>query len=153
MADYITDPMIYYKGNDRFECTRPHRLRVRSNVTIDQLPTQGPDQRITRLLRLCESDTGAANVIDRVPLPQERVTQDSKGTHGLGEVHAHEGRDTRSLDLEDVVEGRNGEVVSGEREGKIGQSVALVALNSVLTVERLLGTDFLVPINVQQILR
>lgn len=40
--------------------------------------------------------------------------------------------------------GANGEVVTREREGKVWELIALLALNSVLTVERLLRTDLLV---------
>jgi hypothetical protein len=40
----------------------------------------------------------------------------------------------------------DGEVVAGEREGKIREAVTLVTLNRVLSVEGLLGTNLLVPI-------
>lgn len=83
-------------------------------------------------------------VVHAVPLAQERVTQDGQGTNGLGEVHAHEAADAGALDLEDVVIGGNGEVVTGQGEGEVGQAVTLVTLDGVLASEALLGTNLLV---------
>lgn len=85
-----------------------------------------------------------AEIIDRVPLPEESITENGERTNGFGEVHAHEGRDTRTLDLENIVIRTDGEVVTGERKGEVGQTVALVALNCVLAVEALLGTNLFV---------
>jgi hypothetical protein len=98
------------------------------------------------LLGLGQTDGRVADIVDRVPLPQESVTKNGKGSYGLREVHAKEGRDTRSLDFENVVEGADGEVVAGERKGEVGQTVTLVTLNSVLAVEALLGANLLVPV-------
>jgi hypothetical protein len=100
----------------------------------------------TGLLGLGETNGGVAEVVYGVPLPQEGVAENSERAYGLGEVHTHEGRDARALDLKNVVVGADGEVVAGKREGKVGQTVALVALNRVLAVEALLGTDLLVPV-------
>lgn len=40
--------------------------------------------------------------------------------------------------------GTNGEVVASEREGEVGQTVALLALDRVLAVVRLLRANLLV---------
>jgi hypothetical protein len=97
------------------------------------------------LLGLREANGIVTNVVDRVPPPEERIAEDSKRTHGFGEVHTHERRDARALDFEDVVCGADGEVVTGKGKRQVGQTVALVALDGVLAVEALLGTDLLVP--------
>lgn len=109
---------------------------------------QEREKEVVGLLSLGKTNAGSAQVIDRVPLPEESITQNGERTHGLGEVHAHEGGDAGALNLKDVVERANGEVVAGQRKGEVGQTVALVAVNGVLAVERLLGTDLLVPVTV-----
>jgi hypothetical protein len=108
-------------------------------------PYQYPSAK-PRLLGLGQTNGGVAEVVYGVPLPQESIAEDSERAYGLGEVHTHEGGNARALDLEDVVESADSEVVAGEREGEVGQTVALVALNRVLAVEALLGTDLLVPV-------
>lgn len=97
-----------------------------------------------RSLGLGKTNSRVSDIVDRVPSPEEGVTENCKGTHGLGEVHAEESRDTRPLNLENVVVSTNSEVVAGQSKGKVGQTVTLVALNGVLTVIRLLSTDLLV---------
>lgn len=88
-----------------------------------------------------ETNGVVAQVIDRVVLPQEGIAQDGQGTNGFGEVHAHEGRNAGALDFEDVIERRDGEVVTSESEGEIREDVALLALDRVLSVPALLGTN------------
>jgi hypothetical protein len=139
-----------------FDCTNTHirdssekhKTLTHRDILI-QLMLSGPTEYRKAshqpLLGLGQTDSRVADVVNRVPLPQESVTKNGKGSYGLGEIHAEEGRDARTLDFEDVVERANGEVVAGEREGKVGQTVALVALNRVLAVEALLGADLLVP--------
>jgi hypothetical protein len=97
------------------------------------------------LLGLGQTDGGVAEVIYRVPLPQESIAENGKRAYGLREVHTHEGGDARALNLQNVVVGTDGEVVAGKRKGEVGQTVALVALNRVLAVVALLGTNLLVP--------
>ena len=87
-----------------------------------------------RLLGLSKTNSRVADIVDRVPPPEERVSEDSKRTYGLGEVHAKERRDTRSLYFKNVVIGPDREVVAGQGEGEVGQTVTLVALNGVLAV-------------------
>lgn len=79
-----------------------------------------------------------------VVAPEKRVAENGQRTNRLGEVHTHERRDARALNLKNVVKGADSEVITTEREGKVGQAVALVTLYSVLTIEALLGADFLV---------
>jgi hypothetical protein len=102
--------------------------------------------RARSLLGPCETDSRVAHVVHRVPLPEESVTENSKRTGRLREVHSHESRDARSLDLKNVIVRVDGEVVASERESKVGQTVALAALDRVLTVEALLGTNLLVAV-------
>lgn len=97
-----------------------------------------------RLLGLGKTNSRVADIVDRVPPPEEGVSENGKGTYRLREVHTEEGGDTRSLDLEDVVVSTDGEVMAGQSEGEVGQTVTLVALNGVLAVVGLLSTDLLV---------
>src|SRR4051794_8460730 len=94
-------------------------------------------------LRLRQTNAGASNVIHRVPLPQECISKNSKRADGLGEVHTHKGRDTRSLNFQDVIKGTNSEVMACKREGEIGKSITLVAFYGILSVEGLLSTNLL----------
>lgn len=97
-----------------------------------------------RLFGLGETDSAIAQVIDAVPFPEESIAQNGQGPHGLGEVHAHEGANAGTLDFENVVIRANGEVVASQCHGKVGQRVALRAVDSVLAVPRLRGTNLLV---------
>lgn len=45
------------------------------------------------LLGLGKTDSVVAEVIDRVPPPEEGVTENGKRANGLGEIHSHECRD------------------------------------------------------------
>ena len=114
---------------------RTHSGSASPHVTLLPLPS---------LLRLGKTNSVVAKVVDRVPLPQESITENDQGTGGLWDIQAHEGADAAALDLEDVVVRADGEVVAGESEGEIGKRVTLVALDGVLAVEALLGTDLLV---------
>jgi hypothetical protein len=96
------------------------------------------------LCSLGKTDGALAQVIDGVPLAQESITQNSQGTNRSREVHAHKGRDTASLDLEDVVVGANGKVVTTELEADVGKAVTDRAVDGVLAVEALLGANLLV---------
>lgn len=93
------------------------------------------------LLSLSQTNSAIAQVIDAVPLPQERITQDGQRTHRLREVHSHEGADAGSLDLQSVVIRANGEVVAAQGESDVGQRGTLLTVNRVLAGEALLGTD------------
>lgn len=98
------------------------------------------------LFRFSQTDGVVTDVVDTVPAAQEGITQNSKGTHRLWEVHAHEAADAGALDLQDVVVGANGELVTTQGEGEVRQRVTLVTLDTVLTSEALGGTNLLVPV-------
>jgi hypothetical protein len=98
----------------------------------------------TRLLGLGETNGVVADIVDRVVFPEESVTEDNKGTSRLRDVEAHEGADAAALDLKDVVVGADGEVVAGKGEGEVREGVTLLALNAVLAVVTLLGTNLFV---------
>ena len=93
-----------------------------------------------------KSNAARTKVVNRVPPPQECVAEDGKGSDWLREVHAHEGRDAGALNLEDVVVGGNGEVVTGQSEREIGKRPTLRTVNGVLTVVRLLRTNLFVTV-------
>ena len=95
-------------------------------------------------LGLGETDAVATKVVDRVVSAEESITKDGKRAGRGRDIEAHEGRDTRALDLKDVVVGGDGEVVAGEGEAEVRQRVTLVTLNGVLAIVALLGTDLLV---------
>lgn len=86
------------------------------------------------LFGLCKTYSIVAKVVDGVPLAEESIAQDDKGTSWLWDVKAHERADAAALNLENVVVGGDCEVVSGQGECQIRQAVALVALNRVLAV-------------------
>lgn len=90
-------------------------------------------------LRLGKADGTLLQVVDRVPSSQEGVTENGKWAGWLWEIHAHEGGDTASLDLKDVVVWTNSEVLATKLEGDIWERVALLAVNGVLSVVSLLG--------------
>jgi hypothetical protein len=96
------------------------------------------------LLCLGKPNGVVASVVDRVPPPEEGVTENGERTNRLREVHSHECRDARTLNLEDVVVSADGEVVASERKGEVGQTINFIALDRVLSVERLLCANFLV---------
>lgn len=96
------------------------------------------------LLSSSKANAVGTEIIDRVPLPQEGIAEDGQRTRRRRDIHAKEGRDAGSLDLEDVIIGRDGEVVPGEREADILEFGTLVAVDAVLPVEALLGANLLV---------
>lgn len=89
---------------------------------------------LSHLFGLGKADGVVAQVVDAVPPAQESITQNGQRTNRLREVHAHQSADARTLNLEDVVVGSDGEVVASQGEGEVGQVGALVALNGVLAV-------------------
>lgn len=101
---------------------------------------------VNDLLALGETNGTLALVINAIPGSEEGITEDGERANGLGEIHSHEAADTGSLDFKDIVKGSDGEVVAGEGEGDIRKRVTLAAVERVLSVERFLGTDFLVAI-------
>ena len=98
------------------------------------------------LLALGQANCIVAQIVHTIPLPQEGITKDCQGSNGLREIHAHEGADARALYLQDVVVRPDLEVITGEGECEIGETVALGAVNGVLAVEGLLRTNLFVPV-------
>lgn len=86
----------------------------------------------------------SVNIIKQDLEGSSPITKDSKRTGRSREIHAHETADAGSLDFEDIVVGRDGEVVAAQSEADVWKRVTLVAFDSVLTVESPLGTDLLV---------
>lgn len=86
------------------------------------------------LFGLGKSDAVGSEVINGVPSPEESITQDGERASGLWEVHTHEGRDARALNLEDIVVWADGEVVAGKGEGQVRKRVTLAAVDGVLAV-------------------
>lgn len=62
-------------------------------------------------------------------------------------THAKEGRDARALYFKNIVIRPNGEIVTGQGEGHIGQFIAFATVNRVLAVETFLCANFLVPVS------
>ena len=60
------------------------------------------------------------------------------------DIHPEKGRNAGALNLKDVVVCGYAEVVSAESESHIWEAVTLLALNSVLSVVALLGTNLLI---------
>lgn len=95
-------------------------------------------------LRLGQTNGVLAEVVNRVPATQEGISKDDERANRLGEVHALEGGNTAARDLQDVVVRGDAEVVASKGEGNVRELGALVALNRVLAVKALLGTNLLV---------
>lgn len=93
---------------------------------------------------LGQTDAVGAKVVDRVPSAQEGIAQNDERTSRGRNVKGHERRNTRALHLENVVVRADGEVVAREGERQVRKAVTLLALDSVLAVEALLGTHLLV---------
>lgn len=91
---------------------------------------------------LGKTDGIVAKVVDRVPLSQESIAEDDKRASWRGNIKAGESGDAGALNLQDVLIGGNGKVVSGQSECQIRQRTLLGALDGVLTVPALLGTNF-----------
>lgn len=98
------------------------------------------------LLGLGQTNGVLAKVVNAVPLAQERVTKNGQRTNGLGEVHSHEAADAGALNLQDVVVGGDGEVVTAQSEGEVRQRITGGAVNGVLASEALRGTNLFVPV-------
>jgi hypothetical protein len=118
----------------RYACFRPAMLQRRQTL----LPT------IYRLLGLGKGNAVRPEVVDRVIFPEESITKNDKRASRFRNIHAGERRDAGSTSLNNVVVRGDSEVGASEGESHVGEGIALVALEAVLTTEALLGTDFLV---------
>ena len=121
-------------------------MYIRSNLLVSPGSLIFTAPAVGHLFGLGQTDGVVTDIIDTVPAAQEGISQNSKGTHRLREVHAHEAADAGALDLQDVVVGANSELVTAQGEGEVGQRVPLVAIDTVLASEALGGTDLLVPV-------
>ena len=95
----------------------------------------------SHLLGLGETDSVPAEVVDRVVLSEEGVTDDPEGADRGGDVHAREARDARSTGVQDVVLSLERVVLSAKLERQLRQAGDGVAIDGVLAVPRLGRTD------------
>lgn len=91
-----------------------------------------------------ETDRSLAKIVDGVPLSQEGITKDGEWSGWCWEVHSHECRDARTLNLEDIIISRDAEVMATKSECNIWKRVTLIALNGVLPIVSLLCAHLLV---------
>merc|ERR1712000_361214 len=100
------------------------RRRLRGDGCKDNLSRLG----------LCEADSILAEVVDTEVFAQESVTNDPDGAERSRDVQAGERRDTCALDIQDVILGINGILLSAEGEGERRQVLDALARNSHLSV-------------------
>lgn len=93
---------------------------------------------------LSKADSVVTQIVDRVPSSQESITQNGEGPYGLREVHSHESTNARALNFKNIIERTDFELVTGEGESKVWKRITFVALNRVLSVPSLLGSNLLV---------
>lgn len=91
-----------------------------------------------------KADGILAKIVHRVVPSKEGVAKDDQGSCRCGNIERRETGNTRSLYLEDVVVRSNGEIPAAESPDKVWQAVALLALDLILTVVALLGTNLLI---------
>lgn len=96
------------------------------------------------LLGASKANGVLAKVIDGVVAAEESIAEDDEGTSGGGDVHTLEGRDAAARDLEDVVRGRERILGTSEAKGDVGKRALLGAVDGVLAIVALLGSDLLV---------
>lgn len=72
---------------------------------------------------------------------KRRHTNNPERPAGEVDIEASEGRDTGALDLKDVIRALQRVWLLVEVEGKVGEIGNLCAVDGVLAVPRLLGTD------------
>lgn len=86
------------------------------------------------LLGLGETDGISAEVIDRVVLSEESVTDDPERTDRGGDIHTGERGDARSTSVQDVVLTLERVVFTSKLEVEFGKFGNGVAVDSVLAV-------------------
>lgn len=91
------------------------------------------------LLSLSQPNRALLKIINRVPPPQERITQNRQWADWLREIHAHKRANTRSLDLKNIVISTDAEILSANLERDIWELITFSAINSVLSIPALLG--------------
>ena len=93
------------------------------------------------LVRRRKANGIATQVIDGVVLSEEGVTDNPKGTNGCGDVHSGERRDAGAAGVEDIVLTLEGVLLATKGERHVRQRGDSVAVDGVLAVPRLGGTD------------
>lgn len=93
------------------------------------------------LLGRGETDGISTQVVDRVVLSQEGITDNPKGSDGSGNIHTDKRRDTSSTSVQDVVFSLERVVFTAKLERELGELGNGVAVDSVLTVPRLSSSD------------
>lgn len=91
-----------------------------------------------------QTDGVLAEVVDRVVAAEESISKNDERSSGGRDVHALEGGNAVSRDLEDVVACGQAVLGTSKVECDVGERTDLVALNGVLATETLLGTNLLV---------
>lgn len=86
-------------------------------------------------------------IVNGIPLTEEGVAKYHERASWLWDILTHESRDTRTLDLKDIVVRADGKVVPSQSKGQVWEAVTLLTLNSILTVEGLLSAKLPVPSN------
>jgi len=129
----------------------PRVPRVQCNETLSRCDLSPRSLYVLTTTETCsslfgssEANSSLAKIINGIPLSEECVAKDCQWAYGLGEVHSHEAGNARSLDLKNVIMSSNAEVVAAQVERDVWQITTLIALNSVLSVVALLGTNLLV---------
>ena len=74
---------------------------------------------IANLLGRCKTNSIATKVIDGVIAAKESIAEDSKRTCWRWDIHCSECRDAGALDFQNVIKGRDGEVLASQGEGEI----------------------------------
>jgi len=100
--------------------------------------------KLSKLYRLCESDTVPSQIVHCVVFPKENIAYDPNGTHRFWYVESHKTRDALILDFKDVVGRIEAEVPAIEDEAKLGERRDSVTIKGVLAGVVLLGSNFLV---------
>jgi hypothetical protein len=126
----------------------PGKLESRNNngiyIILIQFALPGHKRHFTCLLGFSKTNGIIAKVINAIPSPEEGVSENSKGTNGLGKIHAHKSADAITLHVQNIVIWADGEAVATKVEGKVGKTITFRAINGVLAAPRLCSTNLLV---------
>jgi len=71
------------------------------------------------LLGLSKADRVLAEIVNGVPLSEERITKNCERSGRLWDIHSEEAGNAGTLDLENVVVCADAEVITTESEGRI----------------------------------
>jgi hypothetical protein len=82
-----------------------------------------------------------AEIVNSVKLPQEGIPDDPKRSNRGGNVHPGKGRDTSTSRVQDVLATLERVLLVVERQGEVGERVDGGAIDGVLAVPGLGGSD------------